>query len=490
MLRPSFVPPGRDPRSCATTPGLRVDLVEDRTRYKQRVEKLLEDALIKLSTVASDIFGKSGRAMLGALIAGERDPDVLAELALGKMRSKRPRPQRGAHRPLRRAPRRARCRCCSTRSTPSTRKIEALTARVDRARSPPCPPASAPPAGPGTADRPPPPSARWRASTRSPASGPPPPRPSSLRSASTWPSSRPPGTSSPGPSSRRAPIQSGPRSRSGQDRQGQPLPRSGSSPRQRPSLARTDTFLGERYRRLVKRRGKLKAHRGGLPLDPRHRLAPSRRPRRPAFTISGRTFTPATVHTQPPDPQPRPPARGSRPPRHPQPGRLTTPSGLRPERGSAPHPGRRAHGCAVLQRDFRISATPFGYVRAGSNPRPAGEFEAHYTCPTSERHLLAAGHDHSAGRGRPRLDIGPVPGRLAVHVPAGGGEGDVAGLPLAHRYRASRLGGRQCPPPPPGRVSRALLRFGRFGRLDFEARDGPKREARFGHGLVDGLAGQ
>jgi transposase len=68
---------------------LRVDLVEDRTRHKQRIEKLLEDSLIKLSSVASDIFGNSGRAMLDALIAGERDPDVLADPALGKMRPKR-----------------------------------------------------------------------------------------------------------------------------------------------------------------------------------------------------------------------------------------------------------------------------------------------------------------------------------------------------------------------------------------------------------------
>ena len=59
-----------------------------RTAEKQRVEKLLEDALIKLSVVVSDVFGVSGRAMLAALIAGERDPAVLAELARGSMRSK------------------------------------------------------------------------------------------------------------------------------------------------------------------------------------------------------------------------------------------------------------------------------------------------------------------------------------------------------------------------------------------------------------------
>ena len=67
----------------------RADLVATRTADKQRVEKLLEDAQIKLSVVASDSFGVSGRAMLAALIAGERDPKVLAELARGRMRAKR-----------------------------------------------------------------------------------------------------------------------------------------------------------------------------------------------------------------------------------------------------------------------------------------------------------------------------------------------------------------------------------------------------------------
>lgn len=88
MLRPSFIPPV-EIRQLRDYTRLRVDLTADRTRHKQRVEKLLEDSLIKLSTVASDIFGKSGRAMLDALIAGEREPEVLADLALGKLRPKR-----------------------------------------------------------------------------------------------------------------------------------------------------------------------------------------------------------------------------------------------------------------------------------------------------------------------------------------------------------------------------------------------------------------
>src|SRR5215217_9354880 len=74
---------------CGTRARYRADLVGVRTAEKQRVEKLLEDAQIKLSVVASDIFGASGRAMLAALITGTRDPEALAELARGRLRAKR-----------------------------------------------------------------------------------------------------------------------------------------------------------------------------------------------------------------------------------------------------------------------------------------------------------------------------------------------------------------------------------------------------------------
>src|SRR5829696_6410321 len=87
MLRPSFIPPAQI-RQLRDYTRLRADLTADRTRHKQRLEKLLEDALIKLGTVATDIFGVSGRAMLEALIAGQRDPKVLAELARGRLRVK------------------------------------------------------------------------------------------------------------------------------------------------------------------------------------------------------------------------------------------------------------------------------------------------------------------------------------------------------------------------------------------------------------------
>jgi transposase len=87
MLRPSFVPPPPI-RKLRDLTRYRADLVAARTAEKQRAEKLLEDACIKISAVISDIFGVSGRDMLAALVAGERNPNVLAQLARRSMRAK------------------------------------------------------------------------------------------------------------------------------------------------------------------------------------------------------------------------------------------------------------------------------------------------------------------------------------------------------------------------------------------------------------------
>jgi len=87
MCSPSLVHPAPI-RQLRDLTRYRRSLVRDRTREMQRVEKLLEDAQIKLSSVISNIFGVSGRAMLAALAAGQRDPAVLAEMAKGSMRSK------------------------------------------------------------------------------------------------------------------------------------------------------------------------------------------------------------------------------------------------------------------------------------------------------------------------------------------------------------------------------------------------------------------
>ncbi|WP_147915851.1 IS110 family transposase [Ruania zhangjianzhongii] len=85
MLRPSFVPPAPI-RVLRDLTRYRVDLITARTAEKQRVEKVLDTAGVKVSVVASDIFGVSGRAMLHALIDGQRDPKALAELAKGSLR--------------------------------------------------------------------------------------------------------------------------------------------------------------------------------------------------------------------------------------------------------------------------------------------------------------------------------------------------------------------------------------------------------------------
>jgi transposase len=84
MLRPSFIPP-REIRALRDLTRTRKTMIEERTRHKQRIEKILEDAQVKLATVATDIFGVSGRAMLEALCNGVRDPKVLSALARGRL---------------------------------------------------------------------------------------------------------------------------------------------------------------------------------------------------------------------------------------------------------------------------------------------------------------------------------------------------------------------------------------------------------------------
>src|SRR6266851_4912614 len=87
MIGPSFVPP--EPiRRLRTHTRYRRHLTQARTAEKQRVEKLLEDGHLKLSSVISDIHGVSGRDMLDAIAAGQRDPRALAQLARGTMRGK------------------------------------------------------------------------------------------------------------------------------------------------------------------------------------------------------------------------------------------------------------------------------------------------------------------------------------------------------------------------------------------------------------------
>lgn len=89
LLRGSFIPP-RPQRELRDLTRHRTQLVEERTRTVNRIHKVLEDANIKLASVASEILGVSGRAILQALIAGQEDPVQLADLAQRKLRGKIP----------------------------------------------------------------------------------------------------------------------------------------------------------------------------------------------------------------------------------------------------------------------------------------------------------------------------------------------------------------------------------------------------------------
>ncbi len=89
LVRPSFVPP-KEIRELRELTRYRKTVIQERSREAQRLHKTLEGAGIKLSSVASDILGASGRAMLQALIDGTHDPDTLAELARGRVRKKLP----------------------------------------------------------------------------------------------------------------------------------------------------------------------------------------------------------------------------------------------------------------------------------------------------------------------------------------------------------------------------------------------------------------
>jgi transposase len=89
LVRPSFVPP-KEIRELRDLTRYRKTQIEERSKEVQRLEKVLQDAGIKLSSVASRVLGVSGRAMLDALVSGTTDPEILSELARGRLRSKLP----------------------------------------------------------------------------------------------------------------------------------------------------------------------------------------------------------------------------------------------------------------------------------------------------------------------------------------------------------------------------------------------------------------
>jgi transposase len=260
MLRPSFVPP-QEIRQLRDYTRLRLDLTRDRSRHAQRVEKLLEDALIKLSSVATDIMGKSGRAMIGALIAGERDPQVLAGLARGRMRVKHAALVQAltgrfdAHHAEMAAILLGQYDALTVQIDALTTRIESLIAAIPAARGVDADGTTGPGAGTGSdaavlaaIDRLDdiPGIARHTAQviiaeigldmSVFPTAG----------HLASW--------------ARLSPrtIQSGPKNRSGKTGRGNPYLK-GALGEAATAAAKTDTFLGERYRRIVKRRGKLRA---------------------------------------------------------------------------------------------------------------------------------------------------------------------------------------------------------------------------------------
>jgi transposase len=273
MLRPSFVPPAQI-RELRDYTRLRSDLVAERTRHKQRLEKLLEDALIKLSTVASDIFGVSGRAMLEALIAGRRDPHQLADLARGKLRVKQTALVEALtgrfddhHAEI--------ARMLLDQVDTLQAQIDRITARLDQLITALADPLEPTNTTSGSGDD-------GNSNSSSSGGGGPAPWQASRYYPAAQRLAEIPGINLKaaqviiaeiGLDMRQFPtakhlvswaklsprtIQSGPRNRSGQTGKGNPYLKSilGEAAA---AASRTDTFLGERYRRLVKRRGKLKA---------------------------------------------------------------------------------------------------------------------------------------------------------------------------------------------------------------------------------------
>jgi transposase len=260
MLRPSFVAPA-EIRQLRDYTRLRTDLTRERTRHYSRLEKLLEDALIKVSAVASKLDTLSVRDMLEALIAGERDPQVLAGLARGRMKAKHDRLVQALtgkfddhHAELARMLL-DQIDALTAQITRLTTRIEELIAALPAAQGIDADGTTGPTAGLGEGAPALPAVDRLDEVTGIGREGAQAiiaeiglhmsvfPTPGHLVS---WAKISP------------QTIQSGARTRAGHTGKGNPYLK-GILGEAAAAAAKTDTFLGERYRRLVKRRGKLKA---------------------------------------------------------------------------------------------------------------------------------------------------------------------------------------------------------------------------------------
>jgi transposase len=254
MLRPSFVPPAEIRRLRDYT-RLRTDLTRERTRYWQRLEKLLEDSLVKVSAVASSLDTLSVRDMLEALIAGERDPKVLASLARGRMKAKHAALVEALtgrfddhHAELARMLL-DQIDALNVQIGKLTSRIEQLIAAIPAAQGT-GPDSSTGPGAPAL-----PASARLDEITGIGPEG-----AQAIIAEIGLDMSRFPTAGHLVSWAKLSPhtIQSGSRSRGGKTGKGNPYLK-GVLGEAAAAAARTDTFLGERYRRIVKRRGKLKA---------------------------------------------------------------------------------------------------------------------------------------------------------------------------------------------------------------------------------------